>query len=48
MPWAVPIITKSRDTFDLSTEGECSEVMPIRADPNVASSSTDGVDPIEK
>ena len=29
MPWVVPIVTKSRDTLDLSTEGECFEVMPI-------------------
>ena len=36
MPWAVPIITKARDTFDLSTEGECLKVMPIRIDPNVS------------
>jgi len=28
-PWVVPIVTKLRDTFDLSTEGECLEVMPI-------------------
>ena len=48
MPWVVPIITKPRETFDLSIEGECLEVMPIRTDPNMASTSTDGVDPIEE
>jgi len=40
MSWVVPIITKPRDTFDLSTEGECLEVMPIRNDPNMTSTST--------
>ena len=47
-PWVVPIVTKPRDTFDLSTEGECLEVMPIRSDPNVASTSSDCVDPMEE
>jgi len=42
-PWVVPIITKSRDTFDLSTESEWLEVMPIQTDPNMAFTSTDGV-----
>ena len=46
--WVVPIITKPRDMFDLSTEDECLEVMPIRTDPNVASTSTNGVDPMEE
>jgi len=48
MPWVVPIVTKSKDTFDLSTESECLEVMPIRTDPNVVSTSTDVVDPMEE
>jgi len=47
-PWVVPIITKPRDTFDLSTDGECLEVMPIRNDYNIASTSTDGVVPMEE
>jgi hypothetical protein len=49
-PWVVPIITKPRDTFDLSTESECLEVMPIRNDPNMlfTSTSTDGVVPMEE
>ena len=29
-PWVVPIVTKLRDTFDLSTKGECLEVMPSK------------------
>ena len=44
----VPIVTKLRDTFDLSTEGECLEVMPIRNDSNVASTSIDLVDLMEE
>jgi len=44
----VPVVTKPRDTFDLSTEGECLDVMLIQTDPNVASNSTDGVDPMEE
>jgi len=44
----MPIFTKLRDTFELSAEGECLEVMPIRSDPNVASTSTDRVDPMEE
>ena len=47
-PCVVPIVTKPRDTFDLSTEGECLEVMPIRSDHNVVSTSTDRVDPMEE
>ena len=47
-PWVVSIVTKPRDTFDLSTKGECFEVMPIKTDPNVVSTSTDGVDPMEE
>jgi len=47
-PWVVPIVTKLRDTFDLSTKGECLEVMPIQSDPNVASTSTNRVDPMEE
>ena len=47
MSWVVPFVTKPRDTFDLSTEGECLKVMPIRTDPNVASTFIDGVDPVE-
>ena len=48
MPWVVPIVTKLRDTVDLSIEGECFEVMPIRIDPNVASTLTDSVDPMKE
>ena len=50
MPWVVPIITKPRDTFDLSIEGECFEVMHTRNDPNMTftSTSTDGVVPMEE
>ena len=48
MPQEVPVVTKPRDTFDLSTEGECLDVMLIQTDPNVASNSTDGVDPMEE
>ena len=48
MPWVVLIVTKPRDTFDLSTEGEYLEVMSVWTDPNVVSTSTDGVDPMEE
>ena len=50
MPWVVPIITKPRDTFDLSTEGECLEVIPIRNDLNMTFTSTftNGVVPMEE
>ena len=44
----VLIVTKRRDTFDLSTEGEYLEVMTIRSDPNVASTATDRVDPMKE
>jgi len=44
----VPIVTKPRDTFDLSTEDKCLEAMPIRSDPNVATTSTNHVDPMEE
>ena len=43
----VHIVIKPRDTFDLSTEGEYLEVMLIRSDPNVASTSTNRVDPMK-
>ena len=33
-PWVVPIVTKSRKTYNLGTEGECLELMAIRTDPN--------------
>jgi hypothetical protein len=39
-PWVVPIITKPRDTFDLSNGSECLEIMPLRNDPNMTSTST--------
>ena len=45
MPWVVPIITKPRNTFNLSTEGECLEVMPIRTNPDVVSTSINSVEP---
>ena len=47
-PWVVTIVTKPKDTFDLSTEGKHLKVMPIQSDPNVSSTSTDCVDPIEE
>ena len=47
-PWAVPIVTKTRDTFDLCTKGECLEGMPIQIDPNMASTFTDSVEPMEE
>ena len=46
--WVVSIVTKPRDTFDLSIEGKRLKVMPIRNDPNVSSTSTDSVDPMKE
>jgi hypothetical protein len=47
-PWMVPIITKPRDTFDLCNDIECLEVMSIRNDHNMASTSNYGVIPMEE
>lgn len=47
-PWVVPIVTKSRDTFELSTDNECLEIMPIRVVPIVTIISTDDVVSMEE